>query len=79
MSQKQNPREQALAEVAGAFGQAPLAVAWLRRRLEIAQAVPSYQPGYTFDVTAYNEGRKAALADIIKAIETALPGVGNIR
>jgi len=64
--------EAARAEISAAFGNAPIARAWLRERLEQANAQPSYRPGMDAATCAFNEGRRAVLRELVDAIDAAL-------
>lgn len=65
-------RDERLAEIRAAFGNSPDAVAYLRACLDRANATPSYQAGHDLGLTAYNEGRRGALRELVRAIDLAL-------
>lgn len=71
--------EQRRAPIRAAFSGAPHAVAWLRQALDLANGQPSFRPGMTALDAAYNEGRRAAVRELLAAIDDALhPPVGGI-
>lgn len=67
-------RQEQHARVRAAFAGAPNAVAWLREAKALADSQLSYQPGLDPQHTAYNEGRRAALHDLVQAIDEAMKG-----
>ncbi len=56
-----------------AFSSGPNAIAFLRASLKQANSAASYRPGMDFATAAYNEGRRAALREIVAAIDDAFP------
>ena len=67
-------REEQRALVRAAFAGAPRAVEWLRQAKAQADAQPSYRPGLDTHHAAWNEGRRAALHDLVHAIDDAMKG-----
>ena len=67
-------RTEQRALVRAAFAGAPRAVEWLRQAKAMADAQPSYRPGLDPHHVAWNEGRRAALHDLVQAIDDAMKG-----
>lgn len=67
-------REEQHARIRAAFATGAGAIAWLRQAKELADAQPSYRPGQDAQHTAYNEGRRSVLHELVRAIDEAMKG-----
>lgn len=63
-------RRARLADTAAVFG-TPHGRAWLERRAQAELAAPSYQPGDTFELVSWREGRKALLRELLNELDEA--------